>query len=202
MLVTGSALVYRPSPEALTEDVADRPVEPLRREQARAGDGRRPARRRHVILARPFNHAGPRQSPAYVTSSFARQIAEIEAGLARAGAARRQPRCAPRHHRRARHRPRLPAAGRARPAGPALQHLPRRAYRIGDLLESLLGRPRVPIRSTIDPARLRPSDNPVVLGDPRAARATKWAGSRAIPIDETLTDLLDYWRHASAGAAP
>jgi GDP-4-dehydro-6-deoxy-D-mannose reductase len=31
-----------------------------------------------VFIARPFNHAGPRQSPSYVTSSFARQIAEIE----------------------------------------------------------------------------------------------------------------------------
>ena len=78
-----------------------------------------------VFVARPFNHAGPRQSPAYVTSSFARQIAEIEAGLRDAGPARRQPRRAPRHHRRARHRARLPAAGRARPAGAALQRLQR-----------------------------------------------------------------------------
>ena len=39
-------------------------------------------RRFPCVLARPFNHAGPRQSPAFVTSSFARQIAEIEAGVA------------------------------------------------------------------------------------------------------------------------
>ena len=31
-------------------------------------------------LARPFKHAGPRQSSAYVTSAFAQQIADIEAG--------------------------------------------------------------------------------------------------------------------------
>jgi GDP-4-dehydro-6-deoxy-D-mannose reductase len=33
-----------------------------------------------VIRARAFNHIGPRQSPVFVAASFARQIAEIEAG--------------------------------------------------------------------------------------------------------------------------
>lgn len=34
-----------------------------------------------VVRCRPFNHFGPRQSPVFVASSFARQIAEIEAGI-------------------------------------------------------------------------------------------------------------------------
>lgn len=34
-----------------------------------------------AIRCRPFNHLGPRQSPNFVASSFAKQIAEIEAGL-------------------------------------------------------------------------------------------------------------------------
>ncbi len=33
-----------------------------------------------IVRARPFNHTGPRQSAAYVCSSLARQIAEIEIG--------------------------------------------------------------------------------------------------------------------------
>src|SRR6185312_16649038 len=33
-----------------------------------------------VVMARPFNHAGPRQSSAYVLSALARQVAEVEAG--------------------------------------------------------------------------------------------------------------------------
>src|SRR5438445_388663 len=33
-----------------------------------------------VVRVRPFQHTGPRQSPAYVCSSLARQVAEIEAG--------------------------------------------------------------------------------------------------------------------------
>ena len=41
------------------------------------------ARRSRRSVARPFNHAGPRQTTDYVTSAFARQIAEIEAGSRR-----------------------------------------------------------------------------------------------------------------------
>jgi GDP-4-dehydro-6-deoxy-D-mannose reductase len=44
-----------------------------------------------------------------------------------------------------------------------------------------------------DPARLRPSDNPLVLGD--HARLTADTGWRPeIPIDTTLADLLAWWR--------
>ena len=44
-----------------------------------------------------------------------------------------------------------------------------------------------------DPARLRPSDVPVLLGDPsKIERAVGWKA--AIPFEQTLSDLLDYWR--------
>ena len=35
-----------------------------------------------IVVLRPFNHIGPGQGPGFVTSSFARQIADIEAGRA------------------------------------------------------------------------------------------------------------------------
>jgi GDP-4-dehydro-6-deoxy-D-mannose reductase len=35
----------------------------------------------HVIRARPFNHTGPGQAPAFVCSDFARQIAAIDLGI-------------------------------------------------------------------------------------------------------------------------
>ena len=34
-----------------------------------------------IVRVRPFNHTGPRQSPGFVCSDFARQVAEIERGL-------------------------------------------------------------------------------------------------------------------------
>ena len=129
-----------------------------------------------VVLARPFNHAGPRQSPAFVTSSFARQIAEIEAGVAspelRVGNldARRDitdVRDTVRAYR---------LLARTRTARPAVQHLQRPGATASATCSSmLLARARVPIAIVSDPARLRPSDQPVILGNPsRTATEIGW----------------------------
>ncbi len=82
VVVVGSATVYRTTTDPLTEDAPLGPSSPygvskLAQEMIAGRVTSMP-----VVVVRPFNHAGPRQSPAYVTSSFARQIAEIEAGLA------------------------------------------------------------------------------------------------------------------------
>jgi GDP-4-dehydro-6-deoxy-D-mannose reductase len=193
VVVTGSALVYRASPEPLREDSQIGPSSPyglskLAQEMIAGATSWCP-----VFLARPFNHAGPRQSPSYVTSSFARQIAEIEAGSSeptlRVGnlEARRDitdVRDTVRAYRL------LAASGRpARPYNICCG----RAHRIGDLLEILVGLSRKRISIAVDQARLRPSDNPIVVGDPsRAASELGWKPT--IPIEETLRDLLDYWR--------
>jgi len=44
-----------------------------------------------------------------------------------------------------------------------------------------------------DPARLRPSDVMILEGDPgKVHKATGWKAE--IPFEQTLTELLDYWR--------
>ena len=44
-----------------------------------------------------------------------------------------------------------------------------------------------------DPARLRPSDVPLLVGDiSRFQKATGW--EPRIPFEQTVTDLLQYWR--------
>jgi GDP-4-dehydro-6-deoxy-D-mannose reductase len=193
VLVTGSALVYRQSTEPIAEDSQLGPSNPyglskLAQEMVAVRASWCP-----VLLARPFNHAGPRQSHAYVTSSFARQIAEIEAGLAepvlRVGNldARRDitdVRDTVRAYRML-----IDAGHPARPYNVCSG----RAHRIRDLLDTLLGLARTPVRVAVDSARMRPSDNPVVLGDPsRIASDVGWRAE--IPIEQTLGDLLDYWR--------
>ena len=65
VLVTGSARSTA-RPRAARRRLTAGAVESLRRQQARAGDGRGSGARVDVILTRPFNHAGPRQSTAYV----------------------------------------------------------------------------------------------------------------------------------------
>ena len=67
-----------------------------------------------------------------------------------------------------------------------------RAYRIGDLLEMLLTRARVPIRVEVDPERVRAIERPRLLGDNSRLRTLGW--SPQVPIETTIQDVLDYWR--------
>jgi GDP-4-dehydro-6-deoxy-D-mannose reductase len=193
VLVTGSALVYRPSTSPLREDDPIGPSDPygvskLAQEILAAAPAQAP-----VFIVRPFNHAGPRQSPTYVTSSFARQIAEIEAG-------RREPMLRVGNLESCRDITDVRDTVRAYRL--VVQHgQPRRpynvcsgeAYRVRDLLEELIGLSRASIELHVDPSRLRPSDNPVIVGDrSRIGAETGWTPE--IPIERTLDDLLNYWR--------
>src|SRR5258706_15427315 len=50
------------------------------------------------------------------------------------------------------------------------------ATRIGDIVELVRARGRVPVEVRVDPARLRPSDEPILIGDnTRLRHATGWA---------------------------
>jgi GDP-4-dehydro-6-deoxy-D-mannose reductase len=193
VLVTGSSFVYRPSTAALSEDAPLGPstaygVSKLAQEMVASQD-----RRRRTLLVRPFNHAGPRQTTTYVTSSFASQIAEIEAG-------KREPTLSVGNLDAARDITDVRDIVRAYrmiaergEAGRPYNVCSGRAYRVGDLLDQLVKMARVSVRVTVDAGRLRPSDNPVVLGD--RSRVTNEIGwEPVIPIEKTLADLLDYWR--------
>ena len=148
----------------------------------------------HLVVTRGFNHTGPRRGSAFATSNFAKQIAEMEAGL-------REP---------------VVHVGDLKPTrdfsdvrdivrGYWLlleRGIPGEVYNlcsgvewsIERVLNFLIGRstlPRVEIRQ--DPARLRPSDVPVLRGSrEKVERALGWRG--VIPLEQTLTDLLEYWR--------
>ena len=73
-----------------------------------------------------------------------------------------------------------------------------RAITIRHLLDLLIARARVPVTVTIDPARYRPNDTPLLLGDPTRLRS-ELGWTPVIPLEQTLDDLLEYWR---AGRAP
>jgi GDP-D-mannose dehydratase len=51
----------------------------------------------------------------------------------------------------------------------------------------------VPIRIETDPARLRPSDTRIIVGNPGLLmQATGWRPT--LSLDRTLDDLMEYWR--------
>ncbi len=194
VLVPSSGLVYGPSDEALSEEHPLAPASPyglskLAQEMLAAHTNALV----EVLVARPFNHFGPRQDPQFAASGFARRIADIERGrwapeISVGNLDARRDLTDVRDTVRA-YRLILDRGAPRRPYNVCTG----RAVLIRDLLDRLLARARVPIAVKVDPARYRPNDAPIVLGDPgRLDRELGWRS--AVPLDQTLDDLLDYWR--------
>jgi GDP-4-dehydro-6-deoxy-D-mannose reductase len=194
VLVPSSAMVYAASDEPIAEDHKIAPASPyalskLAQELVGSGNPGGP----DVFIARAFNHFGPRQDPWFVASGFARRIADIEAGrwapeIAVGNLESRRDLMDVRDTVRAY---RL-ILERGTP-GRAYNVCTGRAVAIHDLLNMMLARARVAITVKVDPARYRPNDQPIVVGDP--ARLRRELGWRAdIPIERTIDDLLEFWR--------
>jgi len=150
-----------------------------------------------TVRTRGFNHEGPRRGEVFVMSNFARQIAAIEAGfqdpVIRVGNLD-----AVRDFTDVRDMVRAYwlAAERGEP-GEVYNIASGRGITIRSMLDRLVALARVEVRIEIDPARLRPSDVEVLLGDAAKFRAaTGWEPT--IPLERTLADTLDYWRAHSA----
>jgi len=72
------------------------------------------------------------------------------------------------------------------------------ATRIGDIVELVRARGRVPVEVRVDPARLRPSDEPLLMGDTSKLRAaTGW--EPRIGMEQIVSELLEYWRERIRG---
>jgi GDP-4-dehydro-6-deoxy-D-mannose reductase len=150
-----------------------------------------------VLVARAFNHIGPRQDPWFAAAGFARRIADIEAGkwapeIAVGNLEARRDLTDVRDTVRAYRA----IAERGVPGRP-YNVCSGRATAMRDVLDLLLARAHVPITIRVDPARYRPNELPVLLGNPR--RLNEELGwSPAIPLERTLEELLDFWRARAA----
>lgn len=200
VLVITSGMIYARSDEALTENAPLVPTSPYGLSKLAQDQLARLCAVEEgldVVVARPFNHIGPGQDPSFAASSFARQIALIEAGR-RAPVLRVGNLDAERDLTDVRDVVRaymtiMSGAG----AGEAFNVCSGRTWRIGDVLTHLLAATPAAIDVEPDPDRLRPSDLPRLLGD--HARLTGRFGWRPeIPLTQTLDDLLTWWRAAVA----
>lgn len=151
-----------------------------------------------AVRLRFFHLTGPGRPPHFVASSFARQIAQMESGLTPPilevgnldsvrdftdvrDAARACRLIADRRH-----------------AGGVFNVCTGRPVVISEIVRLLLGMSRCEISVEVDGARARPSDVPWMVGDPsRIEAATGWRAE--IPLEQTLRDLLDWWRSKSTG---
>jgi GDP-4-dehydro-6-deoxy-D-mannose reductase len=196
VVIPGSATVYAPSMAPLTEESPIAPANPyalskLAQEQL----GMRAAREDgiEVIVARSFNHTGPRQRAAFAAPSMARQIALIESGavepVIKVGNLDSQ-----RDLTDVRDIVRAYVALMDRGTPSTIYNVSSGFARsMKSLLEALIARARVGVRIETDPSLLRPSDTPLLLGDSTRLRAaTGWHPE--IPFEQTLDDLLNYWR--------
>ncbi len=146
-----------------------------------------------IVRTRGFNHTGPRRGEVFVTSNFARQIAEIEKG-------KKEPVIevgnleAKRDWTDVRDMVKayLLAVEKGVP-GEVYNICSEKAVRVGDMLDMLLKLSKVKVKVQEDSARLRPSDVEILLGDcSKFRKATGWKPE--IPFAKTMEDLLNYWR--------
>jgi GDP-4-dehydro-6-deoxy-D-mannose reductase len=195
VLVTSSAQVYAPSNEPITEDQVIAPASPyalskLAQEQLAL---RSATSSIEVIVTRPFNHTGPRQKPAFLAPSVARQIVMIERGqlepVLKVG--NLEPN---RDVMDVRDAVRAYAAiMRTGTSGSVYNVASGVGRSVRAVVESLVARAQVTIRIEQDPARFRPNDIPFLIGDPsRLQAATGW--SPQVSFEKMLDDLLGYWR--------
>lgn len=145
------------------------------------------------VRTRAFNHEGPRRGDIFVTSNFAKQIVHIEKGYAppviRVGNldARRDFTDV-----RDTVRAYWLLLRKGKP-GEVYNIASGHSVKIADMLDMLLAMTTEKITIETDPARLRPSDVPVLQGDSsRMRNLTGWEPT--IPFEQTLRDILDYWR--------
>jgi GDP-4-dehydro-6-deoxy-D-mannose reductase len=64
--------------------------------------------------------------------------------------------------------------------------------KISDILAEFVKLSTGPIKVVPDPARMRPADDPVLIGDSSRLRGLGW--EPRVPLEQTLADILNYWR--------
>jgi GDP-4-dehydro-6-deoxy-D-mannose reductase len=146
-----------------------------------------------MVIARPFPHTGPGQSPDFVCSDWARQIIQVERGT-------QEPVICVGNADVSRDFTDVRDAVRAYvlllekgKSGEAYNVCSGRGTPLREILGVLLSSASKEVRVEQDPEKLRKVDIPQLVGDNRKIRAeTGW--EPLIPLERTLTDLLDYWR--------
>lgn len=146
-----------------------------------------------TIVTRAFNHTGRRRGEVFVCSNFAKQVAQIEKGLAKPVILHGNL-TAQRDFTDVRdmvHAYWL-ALEKGEP-GEVYNICSGKAIKVKSILQKLISFSNVKIELKEDPERMRPSDLEVLLGNcDKFKKVTGWEPQ--YNISDTLKDILDYWR--------
>jgi GDP-4-dehydro-6-deoxy-D-mannose reductase len=199
VLVSSGTCYGDPAPQFIPvrEDCPLRPNNPYAASKAAAdllGIQHHLAHRTDVIIVRPFNHAGPRQSPRYVLAALAAQVADVESGRKECVEVGNldiirdftDVRDVVRGYRL------LAAQG---VSGEIYNLGSGRGTKIAEALEHLRSLATRPVAVRVDPARVRPVDLPMLVADSgKLHTATGWEPEYS--IERTLADMLESRRSA------
>ncbi|ADP71676.1 NAD-dependent epimerase/dehydratase [Rhodomicrobium vannielii ATCC 17100] len=205
-LNAGSGAAYGDSAKrfrSLDEEVAFAPADEYGATKAAADLGLGVFARRglKVVRLRPFNQTGPGQTVEYAIPAFAAQIAAIERGeqepVVKVGNLdAERDFCDVADIAKAYALAMIASSEDRIPPGRAYNLCSGRGVVMRAALDMLLSMSEVRIETQLDPARMRPSDIPRMVGDPARARAE--LGWQAMtPLDETLRAVLEAFRDKS-----
>jgi GDPmannose 4,6-dehydratase/GDP-4-dehydro-6-deoxy-D-mannose reductase len=146
-----------------------------------------------TVRTRMFTHTGPRRGDIFAESAFAKQIAEIEAGI-RSNPVRVGNLDSVRTFADVRDAVRAYWMLLEKcPAGEVYNIGGDRTMTVGEMLHALMGMAECEISYAVDPALLRPSDVTLQIPDiSKFQKETRWKPD--IPLEKTLGDLLNYHR--------
>jgi GDP-4-dehydro-6-deoxy-D-mannose reductase len=196
VVIAGSATVYASSESPLIEDsplVPGTPYGVSKLAQEELGARAVKEDGLQVVVARAFNHTGPRQMPTFMAPAVARQVALIERGVIEP--VLRIGNTTPKRDLSDVRDVVRAYEGLMRCGVPGVVYNVSTGVgrAVGEVLDALVTRSRVPLRIEVEPARLRSADIPVLVGDPtRLRHATGWQPT--ITFDRMIDDLLEYWR--------
>ena len=146
-----------------------------------------------IAVVRSFNQLGPGQSPTYVASALARQVAAAEARGSDAVTLAVGNLSAARDFTDVRDAARAYGGIAARGVTGTFNLCSGKPVMISSLIEMMREATRLEVDAAPDPELIRPVDPPVVYGSAsRLREATGWQPQ--IPLKQTVADLIAWWR--------
>ena len=146
-----------------------------------------------ICMTRSFNHGGAGQRTGFMIPDFASGIVRVERGEAEAVCVGNLASKRDFTHVKDVVRAYRMIAEKGK-SGEVYNVGSGKAYSAGEILDRLIAMAKCPVPVRQDPARMRPSDTPVILCDrTKLTRDTGWVPE--LGLDRILEDTLDYYRN-------